>query len=215
MQQEVYNCVKIIRMSHVIHLQYRHVDATTASKGNRGDIFHPGQRAKHHRVGTVSLSLFFFLFLFLSFFSNSWAWLNIHPPVRFSPQLPELFQDKSPPPKKRSLVIWLTTTANGNLCQFFFFFFFCPRSEDSTAVTTPTRVVAFCRLIWGAEGDALEIALTRNVSRLTGFFLFFSVWSLLNTSLWSNSINAKGSYNNHIHCWSFGICVFGIHKYFF
>ena len=174
-------------------------------------------RAKEQNITESERSLsFFLLFSFsLFFFLYSRAWLNIHPLVRFSPQLAELFQDKTLFPQKRSLVIWLTTTANGNLCRLFFFFFSRPRSEDSTALTTPTRVVAFCRLIWGAEGDALEIALTRNVSRLTGFFLFFSVWSLLNTSLWSNSINAKGSYNNHIHSWSFGICVFGIHKYFF
>lgn len=175
-------------------------------------------RAKEQNIteSERSLSLFFFFSFFSLFFSNSWAWLNIHPPVRFSPQLAEIFQDKGVPPPKKDH--WLSDWPRQQMetcVNFFFFFFFFPRIEDSTAVTTPTRVVAFCRLIWGAEGDALEIALTRNVSRLTGFFLFFSVWSLLNTSLWSNSINAKGSYNNHIHCWSFGICVFGIHKYFF
>lgn len=176
-------------------------------------------RAKEQNIteSERSLSLSFFSFSFFSLFFPILELDLIFIPLFGSVHSSlNSFKTKESPPKKRSLVIWLTTTANGNLCQFFFFFsFFFPPSEDSTAVTTPTRVVAFCRLIWGAEGDALEIALTRNVSRLTGFFLFFSVWSLLNTSLWSNSINAKGSYNNHIHCWSFGICVFGIHKYFF
>lgn len=100
MQQEVYNCVKIIRMSHVIHLQYRHVDATTASKGNRGDIFHPGQRAKHHRVGTVSLSLFFFFSFFSLFFPILELDLIFIPLFGSVHSSLNSFKTKVPPPKK-------------------------------------------------------------------------------------------------------------------
>lgn len=125
MQQEVYNCVKIIRMSHVIHLQYRHVDATTASKGNRGDIFHPGLRAKHHRVGTVSLSLFFFFSFFSLFFPILELDLIFIPLFGSVHSSLNSFKTKVPPQKKDH---WLSDWPRQQMetCVNFFFLFFLP-----------------------------------------------------------------------------------------
>lgn len=111
--------------------------------------------AKHHRVETVSL-------FWLSYLDLKLIWL--------------LFPDKNP---KGKLTDWMLEKETFTFPPVFL------RWKYHSNKTQPrVPVMAFCRLIWVAEGKALEIALTWNVSKLEVFFPPF--WSPLSISLWLN-----------------------------